>query len=137
MEWPSGEATVCKTVHTGSIPVSTSSHNGGKLVIVGAISSVGRALPRHGRGHWFKSSIAHTGITEFHSEFPKETGPVVFFCGCSAAGSASPCQGEGREFESRHPLQFLFGKRRLSVGRGGVRAREAYSQRSGEYGLNP
>lgn len=24
MEWPSGEATVCKTVHTGSIPVSTS-----------------------------------------------------------------------------------------------------------------
>ena len=107
------------------------------FVIVSAISSVGRALPRHGRGHWFKSSIAHTGITEFHSEFPKETGPVVFFCGCSAAGSASPCQGEGREFESRHPLQFLFGKRRLSVGRGGVRAREAYSQRSGEYGLNP
>ena len=26
-------------------------------------------------------------------------------CGCSAVGSASPCQGEGREFESRHPLQ--------------------------------
>ncbi len=26
-------------------------------------------------------------------------------CGCSAAGSASPCQGEGRGFESRHPLQ--------------------------------
>ncbi len=25
-------------------------------------------------------------------------------CGCSAAGSASPCQGEGRGFESRHPL---------------------------------
>ena len=25
-------------------------------------------------------------------------------CGCSAVGSASPCQGEGREFESRHPL---------------------------------
>ena len=24
--------------------------------------------------------------------------------GCSAVGSASPCQGEGREFESRHPL---------------------------------
>ena len=41
---------------------------------------------------------------------------MVFFCGCSA----SPCQGEGREFESRHPLQTLFGKRRLSVGRGGV-----------------
>ncbi len=107
------------------------------FVIVSAISSVGRALPRHGRGHWFKSSIAHTGITEFLSEFPKETGPVVFFCGCSAAGSASPCQGEGREFESRHPLQFLFGKRRLSVGRGGVRACEAYSQRSGEFRVKP
>src|SRR5207248_1150759 len=25
--------------------------------------------------------------------------------GCSAAGSASPCQGEGRGFESRHPLR--------------------------------
>ena len=24
--------------------------------------------------------------------------------GCSAVGSASPCQGEGRGFESRHPL---------------------------------
>ena len=25
VEWPSGEATACKAVHTGSIPVSTSS----------------------------------------------------------------------------------------------------------------
>ena len=25
--------------------------------------------------------------------------------GCSAVGSASPCQGEGRGFESRHPLK--------------------------------
>lgn len=25
-------------------------------------------------------------------------------CGCGAAGSASPCQGEGRGFESRHPF---------------------------------
>jgi hypothetical protein len=24
VEWPSGEATACKAVHTGSIPVSTS-----------------------------------------------------------------------------------------------------------------
>ena len=29
-------------------------------------------------------------------------------CGCSAVGSASPCQGEGREFESRHPLWYGF-----------------------------
>ena len=26
--------------------------------------------------------------------------------GCGAVGSASPCQGEGREFESRHPLEW-------------------------------
>jgi hypothetical protein len=25
-------------------------------------------------------------------------------CGCSSVGRASPCQGEGRGFESRHPL---------------------------------
>ncbi len=29
-------------------------------------------------------------------------------CGCSAVGSASPCQGEGREFESRHPLWYVY-----------------------------
>ena len=29
--------------------------------------------------------------------------------GCSAVGSASPCQGEGREFESRHPLECELG----------------------------
>lgn len=27
-------------------------------------------------------------------------------CGCSAVGSAQPCQGWGREFESRHPLEW-------------------------------
>jgi hypothetical protein len=30
-------------------------------------------------------------------------------CGCSAVGSASPCQGEGRGFESRHPLEGAYG----------------------------
>ena len=37
MEWPSGEATVCKTVHTGSIPVSTS--------LLCAFSSAGERFP--------------------------------------------------------------------------------------------
>ena len=32
-------------------------------------------------------------------------------CGCGSAGRASPCQGEGREFESRHPLQESPGQR--------------------------
>ena len=39
MEWPSGEATACKAVHTGSIPVSTSKHD------LGAISSAGERFP--------------------------------------------------------------------------------------------
>ena len=38
VEWPSGEATACKAVHTGSIPVSTSRRPG-------AISSAGERFP--------------------------------------------------------------------------------------------
>ena len=38
MEWPSGEATACKAVHTGSIPVSTS-------IKTRAISSAGERFP--------------------------------------------------------------------------------------------
>ena len=39
VEWPSGEATACKAVHTGSIPVSTS------ILDPGAISSAGERFP--------------------------------------------------------------------------------------------
>lgn len=39
VEWPSGEATACKAVHTGSIPVSTSE------ICPGAISSAGERFP--------------------------------------------------------------------------------------------
>ncbi len=39
VEWPSGEATACKAVHTGSIPVSTSKFN------PSAISSAGERFP--------------------------------------------------------------------------------------------
>ena len=28
-------------------------------------------------------------------------------CGCSLVGRASPCQGEGRGFETHHPLHCL------------------------------
>src|SRR5882757_11102823 len=31
VEWPSGEATACKAVHTGSIPVSTSKNDPARL----------------------------------------------------------------------------------------------------------
>ena len=33
----------------------------------------------------------------------QQTGSVSL-CGCGSVGRASPCQGEGRGFESRHPL---------------------------------
>ena len=43
-------------------------------------------------------------------------------CGCSAVGSASPCQGEGHGFEPRHPLRPRprRTRRRSSVRRSGV-----------------
>ena len=42
MEWPRGEATACKAVHTGSNPVSTSdARQAGVASGVRAISSVG------------------------------------------------------------------------------------------------
>ena len=31
----------------------------------------------------------------------------VHIRGCGSVGRASPCQGEGREFESRHPLHLI------------------------------
>jgi hypothetical protein len=40
VEWPSGEATACKAVHTGSIPVSTS-----LFFEACAISSAGERFP--------------------------------------------------------------------------------------------
>ncbi len=40
VEWPSGEATACKAVHTGSIPVSTSN-----FVSTRAVSSAGERFP--------------------------------------------------------------------------------------------
>ena len=42
MEWPSGEAKVCKTLHTGSIPVSTSKSS---REDARAISSAGERFP--------------------------------------------------------------------------------------------
>ena len=53
----------------------------------------GSALPSHGRGHWFDPSIAHGRILGSLS------------CGRSSVGRASPCQGEGRRFESGRPLR--------------------------------
>ena len=87
MEWPSGEATVCKTVHTGSIPVSTS--------LLCAFSSAGERFPDTEE---VTGSIPVSRTKRYAHLYNHSA------CGCSAVGSASPCQGEGREFESRHPL---------------------------------
>ncbi|GEM_PF-2234320 len=53
----------------------------------------GSALPSHGRGHWFDPSIAHGSSSDRGA------------CGRGSVGRASPCQGEGRGFESRRPLR--------------------------------
>ena len=60
----------------------------------------GSALPSHGRGHWFDPSIAHG---EVHAVPPGK--PWTTHCGRGSVGRASPCQGEGRGFESRRPLR--------------------------------
>ena len=60
----------------------------------------GSALPSHGRGHWFDPSIAHG---EVHAVPPGK--PWTTQCGRGSVGRASPCQGEGRGFESRRPLR--------------------------------
>ncbi len=41
-------------------------------------------------------------------------------CGNSSAGRAQPCQGWGREFESRFPLQFLLPRNWKYVHSGGM-----------------
>ena len=97
VEWPSGEATVCKTVHTGSIPVSTS---GQDLSDPSAFSSAGERFPDTEE---VTGSIPVSRTKRTNNLFNQCS------CGCSAVGSASPCQGEGREFESRHPLHLKGG----------------------------
>ena len=52
-------------------------------------------------------SLAKVGYC--HASQRATTSPEA--CGCSAVGSASPCQGEGRGFESRHPLEGATGIR--------------------------
>ena len=37
-----------------------------------------------------------------------ESPPLHLFCGNSSVGRAQPCQGWGREFESRFPLKIFF-----------------------------
>ncbi len=95
-------------------------------------SSVGRARPCQGRGREFESrfplqssaqpqdiyvagiaqlvehDLAKVGVASSslvsRSKF-YEVLQMIFRCGNSSVGRARPCQGRGREFESRFPLQ--------------------------------
>ena len=50
--------------------------------------------------------------------------------GCGSVGRASPCQGEGRGFESRHPLGRLAQRERASLTRKRSLVRSQYRPRS-------
>ncbi len=93
-------------------------------------SSVGRARPCQGRGREFESRFplhfkirCPSGEIGRHKGFkiPRLSGcggssppsGTIFkmnniprYCGNSSVGRARPCQGRGREFESRFPLHF-------------------------------
>ena len=51
--------------------------------------------------------------------------------GCGSVGRASPCQGEGRGFESRHPLGRLAQRERASLTRKRSLVRSQYRPPSG------
>ena len=55
--------------------------------------------------------------------------------GCGSVGRASPCQGEGRGFESRHPLGRLAQRERASLTRKRSLVRSQYRPRSTFTGL--
>ena len=61
MEWPSGEATACKAVHTGSIPVSTSD-------VPRAISSAGERFPDTEEVTG-SIPVSRTSVSAFHARF--------------------------------------------------------------------
>jgi len=52
-----------------------------------------------------RSPLAKRGATALKLSAPSRKGRPK--CGSSSVGRASPCQGEGREFESRLPLFFV------------------------------
>lgn len=66
---------------------------------------------RYASGRWNRQtrySSAHAGVIgrlrrigQASCSWPQDVG----VCGCSAVGSAAPCQGAGRGFDPRHPLQ--------------------------------
>ena len=87
MGWPSGEAAACKAVYAGSIPVPTSHRPQGRAARV-----IGAAVAR------FPDTEEVTG------SIPVSRTSLGSNADVAQLARASPCHGEGREFESRHPL---------------------------------
>ena len=82
VEWPSGEATACKAVHTGSIPVSTSK------VFPGAISSAGERFPDTEE---VTGSIP-VSRTTFLQVRSGNSGPFLFLCPIRAQSPSTECR---------------------------------------------
>ena len=63
--------------------------------------------PHRGRTAGTQKTIKKSGDSIFCSIFavPFEQNGSLKYCGNSSVGRARPCQGRGREFESRFPLQ--------------------------------
>ena len=82
-----------------------------QLVRAPACHAGGRGFePLLGRHYYTYASIAQS--VEQGTENPCVSGSIplrgtIKICGHSSVGRASPCQGEGREFESRCPLHNL------------------------------
>ncbi len=92
-------------------------------------SSVGRAPPCQGGGREFEPRFplhaSHSSSGLGHRPFTAVTGvrtpygtPLLLYLRCSrgnsSVGRAPPCQGGGREFEPRFPLQSVFCRRLMT-----------------------
>ncbi len=73
-----------------------------------AVSSVGRALPRHGRGHWFEPNTAHHLLISFKSTGSSTIPPPTLsnFADTSPAKRQSQWQFRLLNFQFKTPLKY-------------------------------
>lgn len=74
-----------------------------------------RGCPDDQSGRHARDSLRVWRSADLRLMFHKCPGQPGTKCGCSAVGSAQPCQGWGREFESRHPLECSRSSRRSAA----------------------
>ena len=63
-----------------------------------------------GNGFWIPGPIRYSSWCRQGAQRGKPSKRPERARGCGSVGRASPCQGEGREFESRHPLGWKAGR---------------------------